>query len=195
MKPRYLYFFAVCLLWYATATGSIRVLDQAQEASDTGLALTPGLTRWQEFTPAYDNAAQVDLRFYRSDGGGTLDIALTDSLGGNTLWSSTISETAIPAGFNWIEIAVDPVVSLVAGNIYRIELQSQWDGGVLNWMGKKTSAYDAGVTDRVSFWEDFDYAFRTKAIPEPATVVLLAVSGFLLKQRICVKKQKNAGVK
>lgn len=176
------YVFTLWLLCVAVSSGTL-VVDQSQESSTLGQVIftDPFLARWQEFTPVYNNVAQIDLRIFRDTSVNSADInvALTD--GSNELWSGTIPNSSIPILFNWVSISTGTPVSVTPGQTYRIELTSEWDGKRLNWMGRTNSSYTAGISDNGS---DFDYAFRTLAeIPEPMTLSLLAIGGLFLRRK------------
>ena len=192
MKKNGLYLLTVPFLVCAAASAVTLRPDQSQTGYDTGLALgySSGLARWQEFTPAYNNVAQIDLLLYRglTGGSGSIGIALKDE-SGSTLWDNTIADVSIPTSLNWIAVPVDSPVLLVPGQLYRIELSGQWDGGLINWMGLKESPYDRGASDY--FLQDFDYAFKTNAVPEPMTLGLVGFGVLCLRRHrkvLCIDR-------
>jgi len=187
MKKYLLCMLAVCLLWCAAAPATL-VLDQSQTEVTYGFAMGSGSTRWQEFTPTYDTIAQIDVLIQRGSEGayGDIEIALTDNAG-TTLWSDTIANASIPVLQNWISVTVDGPVSLVPGQVYKIEMDGVWDawpqGEALAWMGKTESSYDRGVSDPAYAWDGYDYGFQTWAVPEPTTLLLVGLGAVILRRK------------
>lgn len=159
---------------------AVLVLDQSQTDMDHGYFLSTGVTRWQEFKPTLSGLEQIDVLLQRGSTGtyGDVNIELRDEVG-LIVWSSVLNDESIPVGLHWVTIDT-PLLPLVPENVYQIQLTGTWStwpsGEALAWMGAHASTYDRGVSDvALSIPDEYDYAFKTYAIPEPASLSLLGL--------------------
>ena len=161
------------------------ILDQACE--DMG-AVASGLERnwwsWQEFRPTMDNLEQVDFYLENLMVPSSVTVSFQVRGGGTVLWGTSFSADLI-GGMGWFEIDT-PQISLVPGDSYRLYLTSdltyeQIIGGAnLIWSAVENDPYSRGI----SSWEsDIDYNFRTWAVPEPMTILLLGFGSLALRKK------------
>jgi len=161
------------------------ILDQACE--DMG-AVASGLERnwwsWQEFRPTMDNLEQVDFYLENLMVPSSVTVSFQVRGGGTVLWGTSFSADLI-GGMGWFEIDT-PQISLVPDNSYRLYLTSdltyeQIIGGAnLIWSAVENDPYSRGI----SSWEsDIDYNFRTWAVPEPMTILLLGFGSLALRKK------------
>jgi len=153
----------ILLVVMLPAWGQQLELDQAQENRNFGFWFEKSLTRWQEFRPLYNSLSEVDLYINKKGSPGNLIVYVKKS-SGETIWSTTVSGSSIPTS-GWVEIPVEPSVSLVPHSSYYIhvtsDISSPGPDNRFFWSGKTGSDYDRGITSVEESWPGYDFAFRT----------------------------------
>jgi len=161
------------------------ILDQACENMGlVGSGLSRNWWAWQEFQPTMDNLEQVDLYLENMTipSGVTVSFQVRDDA--TVLWDTSFSADLI-SGMGWFEIDT-PHVSLVPDNSYRLYITTDltyeqvMGGADLVWWAAENDPYSRGI----SSWDsDIDFNFRTWAVPEPVTILLLGFGSLLLRKK------------
>jgi rhodanese-related sulfurtransferase len=138
-------------------------LDQYQEGINYGFWFEKTLIRWQEFKPTHTSLSQIDLYIEKNGKPGNMRVSITNDAE-DQLWETTVPGEKI-AKSGWIEIPVDPSISLKPGDSYYINAWSDADSpGPDNryfWRGQTKSEYDRGISCVEDSWKGYDFAFRT----------------------------------
>jgi len=138
-------------------------LDQYQEGINYGFWFENTFIRWQEFKPTHTSLSQVDLYIGKNGKPGNMRVSITNDAE-DQLWETTVSGEKI-AKSGWIEIPVDPSISLKPDDSYYIYVWSDADSpGPDNryfWRGQTKSEYDRGISCVEDSWKGYDFAFRT----------------------------------
>ena len=139
------------------------ILDQNQEGINYGFWFERTVIRWQEFKPTQTSLSQIDLYIEKSGNPGNLRVSIINDAK-EKLWGTTVSGEKI-AKSGWIEIAVDPSITLKPGDSYYIYVWSDADSpGPDNryfWRGQTESEYDRGRSCVEDNWKGYDFTFRT----------------------------------
>ena len=152
------------------------ILDQAQEGINYGFLIDDTAIRWQEFRPTLASLVEIDLYIQKDGDPGNLIVAVKDEAE-DVLWEATITGTEIE-GWGWVEIPVDPLVSLQPENSYNITVSSDTTASRDNkyfWQGQTESDYDRVISSVESNWPGYDFAFRTWAGEEKPDLVITDV--------------------
>jgi len=175
----------VSLFIFTSISYGALILDQACE--DMGL-IGFGAERnwwlWQEFRPAMNNLEQVDLHLCSGFVPSSVTVSFQIRDGGTVLWSTDFSAGLIE-GLGWFEIDT-PYISLVPDHSYRLYLTSdltyeQIIGGAgLSWDAVEDDPYSRGISCPGG---DIDFNFRTWAVPEPVTILLVSFGSLALRKK------------
>lgn len=161
------------------------VLDQAcEDMGLVGLGVERTWWNWQSFQPTMDNLEQVDLYLENIMVPSSVTVSFQVRDGGTVLWDTSFSADLI-VGMGWFEIDT-PQISLVPDHTYKLYITSDltyeqiMDGANLIWDAVENDPYSRGT----SSWEsDIDFNFRTWAVPEPVTILLLSFGSLVLRKK------------
>lgn len=191
MKIKSVNYFCImfCLTLIQTSTSFGLIVDQVQ---DSQIIFADGVNEniweFQTFQPAMNNLKQVDfmLARYTLPSGINFSFELRKDL--EVLWSTSFSANLIPQGRGWFTIET-PYIILIPDETYGLYLTSnitreQMDQGInIDWWGNNKNPYLRGYAGPWPGLNNCDFGFRTWAIPEPATILILAFGGMLLKSK------------
>ena len=137
--------------------------DQAQEGINYGFWFEKTVIRWQEFKPTQTSLSQIDLYIGKNGKPGNLYVSIKNDAK-DQLWATTVPGGEI-AKSGWIEIAVEPSISLKPCDSYYIHVRSDADssnpGNRYFWRGQTKSDYARGISCVEGSWQGYDFAFRT----------------------------------
>lgn len=180
---RFVFLSACFLALSTTAAPAPLVVDSSQTAVGFGFFVTrpPLAPRWQEFVPAKDNIARIDLSItdeHRVDS--VLRVWVTDS-GMTTLWSTSLPDASLPAGAGWVSIDTGRI-DVTPGRTYRVNLSVDKypsDGNPaasVYWNGS-TSPTAHFNNDTTVAWPTFSYAFIIYASDSPSFAAAIPTLG------------------
>lgn len=143
-------------------------LDQSHTGFMLGYWFDSDDIRWQEFLPTYDNLSSIEIYLGRDGNPGNVIIEIR-TLENHVLAQNFINESDIHR-YGWVRVEYSEPLSLVPGTKYRIYVYADQPSSTPEnryfWFGDRDSPYDSNCeTDLFYFMPDFDYAFRTPAIP------------------------------
>ena len=193
MKKQFLFILLLSISFHCLGAF---VVDQSQDDytygfaydNDDPQAIDP-IILWQTFSPTMNTLKQLDLflnTWERSDGAGGTEkpygdtvraaVSIEDS-GGTSIWNNEFDyDGSNGYWFDWVSFAV-PSVSLTVGETYKIVVVGH---GV--WRGSLASTYP-GTTVHQDEWPNYDFAFKTYSVPEPGTLLIVAVGGVLIRRK------------
>nr|CBH39021.1 hypothetical protein, secreted [uncultured archaeon] len=144
-------------------TNGKHILDQCQEGINYGFWFEKTVIRWQEFKPTHTSLSQIDLYIGKNGKPGNMRVSIANDAE-DQLWETTVSGEKI-AKSGWIEIPVDPSISLKPDDSYYIYVWSDADSPDPDnryfWRGQTKSEYDRGISCVEDSWKGYDFAFRT----------------------------------
>lgn len=174
---------ALSVVAMALAPAAAGVIDQNQDDNSIFMASFAQGDLAQSFQQFNDTITGAGI-FLQSDVGTSdmVTITLWDALpnaGGSALASGSANGTA----GSWVDVSWSSV-SIAADTTYFLVFTSAND--TLGVAGSVNNPYDRGqVYANTGFqsFPDFDYAFRTYAVPTPASAALLGMGGLLISRR------------
>ena len=188
---------AVIMLWvvlfHGTSASLALILDQAHDLTvtpgDSGDGINENSWTWQEFTPAMNNLKQVDFLLDRWNLPDEVVVSFEIRKDSSIIWNTSFSGYIIPQGRGWFELET-PEIALIPEETYRLYLTSTLtsehssSGLSISWWGADDDPYLRGTSSISPFFNTpFDFGFRTWAVPEPATILLLGLGGMILRKR------------
>lgn len=173
------------LFFQAASASSALILDQAQDSQVTvGDGINENRWTWQEFRPTMDNLEQIDLLLSNDNVPEGIDVSFELRKDSTVLWNTSFAGNIISPSMGWFVLDT-PHITLIPEETYRLYLTSpltheQLSSGInVIWWGAENDVYPQGDCSE-SF---MDFGFRTWAIPEPATIMLLSLGGVVLRIR------------
>ena len=170
------------------------IIDQQQPGPRSyGFWFEKDIVRWQEFTPTMPTLGAIEFSVSRWGDPGDVSVEICDSMD-NTLYSTIVPEASITrrnpyqCGNDWIWVDI-PEISLTVDDPYRIKITALNESTSVDnryfWNGVTGSDYTQGISCVENSWPDYDFCFKTHAIPEPMTISLLTLGGILLAKKRC----------
>jgi hypothetical protein len=192
---------AVLFLLFVTAFDLSKsygdVIDQQWERPHSscdwrGYSVKNNYPLGQEFTAGKNNITGVELSMlfagYPPLGIATVDVAIRDgTVQGQTLASGTNTfEITATMSETWLYFDFGGPVSLSVGNHYTIE--ASMPSGSEFWCWNAWNDADGiGLPGRLTFGsaysDTYAFGFRTYAIPEPGTILLLGLGTAILRKK------------
>jgi hypothetical protein len=166
----------------ASATAGDYILDQNQPNAFVYMAAFSQTDLAQSFQQSADNIAGAGIQLYTVGSPGTVIISLWDALpnaGGNMLASA--SDIGSPG--EWIDVYWDPV-SVTPGDTYYLVFEDDNTG--MGIYGDTNNPYPYGhvfANPGYQPFPNYDYTFRTWAIPAPGALALLGLAGLARTRR------------
>lgn len=162
------------------------IIDQQQPGPrNYGFWFEQDVSRWQEFSPMFPVLDAIELNITRWGDPGDILVDICNSTG-MSLYLFTVSEADIPrheayqCGNDWIWIDL-PDMTLSENTPYRIKVSASKESTSVNdryfWNGVTGSDYTQGISCVENSWPNYDFCFKTYAVPEPTTISLLALGG------------------
>ena len=196
MKTTILSVVIVCVvILSSTSTSYASIIDQQQPGPrNYGFWFEKDIVRWQEFTPEMSVLDKIELNIIRWGDPGDIIIEICEQ-NENVLYSQIVRETNIPRHnaydytSDWISIDI-PEIDLSINTPYLLKVNSTEASLTVDdryfWSGVTNSEYTRGISSVESAWQDYDFCFKTYAVPEPATLSLVGLGSL-----ICLKKRKS----
>jgi len=187
-----LFLISVAVLFQAVSISSgDLLLDQSNDNDrffTLGFGTWEGNWAWQQFRPTMNNLQQVEIFLdnWNVPEGKVVFFEVQED-DGTTLWNTSFSADIIPEN-NWL-ILDTPYISLVPEETYRLclttnILQGETSTFDVIWLGTESgNLYNRGDSWQESNFPGFDYGFRTWAVPEPATLLLLGLGVVMLRKK------------
>ncbi len=194
-------YMALFLIFLLTTQARSNLIDQRWEqpqpyvSGGSGHSIYLNSPIGQEFTPTRDKMTAIELAIsadvQNMPPGDTPPITITlreNAITDNIIeTTSRVPELLDTTAFHWFRFDFDEAVSLVPGNRYVIEVSTLWAKVNWVWVGWQDT-YGIGVPGRriidgIAQDSAHAFGFRTYSAPEPATLSLLSLSGFVLLRR------------
>ena len=166
----------------APASAGDYILDQNQPNANVYMAAFSQTDLAQSFQQSADNIAGAGIYLYLYGNPGNVTISLWDALpnqGGTQLASGT----DVGAPDSWFDVYWDPV-SVTSGVTYYLVFTDESTG--MGIAGDTNNPYPYGhVFANAGFqpFPQYDYTFRTWAIPAPGALALLGLAGLARTRR------------
>ena len=172
---------AVIMSVAASATADY-ILDQNQPNAIVYMAAFSQTDLAQSFQQSANNIAGAGIHLYTVGSPGNVTISLWDALpnaGGQMLAAAT--DVGTPN--TWIDVYWDPV-SVTPGVTYYLVFEDDNTG--MGIYGDTNNPYPYGHVFANAGYQpfpDYDYTFRTWAVPAPGALALLALAGLARTRR------------
>jgi hypothetical protein len=173
---------AVIMSVTASATAGDYILDQNQPNANVYMAAFSQTDLAQSFQQSADNIAGAGIYLWLYGNPGNVTISLWDALpnaGGEMLASAT--DTGTPD--SWFDVYWDPV-DVTPGETYYLVFTDDNTG--MGIAGDTNNPYPYGHVFANPGYQPFpqyDYTFRTWAIPAPGALALLGLAGLVRTRR------------
>jgi hypothetical protein len=195
--------FSLFITAFESRTSLGDVIDQRWEIPNSSYSwfsysVKNGSPIGQEFTAGMNNITGVELSMdlvtNPPDNTATFNIVIRDdTIQGQILASGTNTFTSTSDEWLWLYFDFGGPVPLSVGNRYVIEASMSSGSEFWTW-NAWTDADGIGLPGRLIrdgefAYPDYTFGFRTYAVPEPVTILLLGLGAAIIRKKAKSKKQ------